>query len=38
MKAMGSHHSPRALSCVWLTPPEIIAIEGQFIDLRARVA
>lgn len=30
MNAMGSHQSPRSLSCVWLTPPSILAALGSF--------
>jgi hypothetical protein len=28
--AMGAHHSARAMSCVWLTPPHILAALGPF--------
>ncbi len=30
MRSMGSHQSARMASCVWLTPPEIIAPLGSF--------
>lgn len=30
MTAMGGHQSPRALSCVWLTPPALLRALGPF--------